>query len=265
MSAKESLVHLRQLFTTPSASTSSAAQFDSFTLSPSTEAQLDQVRTQFSFSYGISQQDADRERSKWREGLLELWHSIEPAPGTEVSTSSIEHVSRFIELLDRLSAAVKQDDDGAIISRANVGQVWYPTLLKRVLLGTAYEVQVIDKGKKNSRTKPVFAKAPGATARPLVVTTSALHATRGMVTWAMLPPTGDERARSDDYIAPFGVSILTEHNQRKDSLIRGLDQDYGLRNLEECILNWAEKSAKVGGHSPRSDRVIRTLENVLTA
>ncbi len=245
MSAKESLIHLRQLFTTPSASTSSASPFDSFGLSPSTEAQLDQVRTQFGFSYGISQQDADRERAKWRDGLLELWNSVEPPSGTESSPTAIEHVSRLILVLDRLSAAVKQDDDGAVVSRADIGQVWYPAILRRVLLGTSYEAPVAEKGKNRSKGKSAPAKAPTATPRPLVVTTAALHATRGMVTWAMLPPTGDERARADDYIAPFGLSILGEYNQRKDSLLKGLDQDYGLRNLEECVLNWAEKSAKV--------------------
>lgn len=245
MSAKESIAQLRQLFNTPSASTSSAANFDSLALSPSTEAQLDQVRTQFGFSYGISQQDADRERTKWKDGLLDLWSSIEPASGSETSPSAIEHVSRFILVLDRLSAAVKQDDDGAIVSRADIGQVWYPAILRRVLLGTAYEAPHVDKGKKSSKTKPAPTKAPTATPRPLVVTTAALHASRGMVTWAMLPPSADERARADDYIAPFGLSILGEYNQRKDSLLKGLDQDYGLRNLEECVLNWAEKSAKV--------------------
>ena len=245
MSAKESIKQLQQLFTSPSASTSSSSQFDSFGLPPATEAQLDQVRNQFGFSYGISQQDADRERLKWREGLLELWSSIEPGSGTEAAASSIEHVSRWIVLLDRLSAAVRQDDDTAIVSRADIAHVWYPAILKRVLLGTAYEAPQLDKAKKGSRGRPPPPKPSTTTGRPLVVTTAALHATRGMVTWAMLTPPDDERAKSDDYIAPFGLSILTEYNQRKDSLIRGLDQDYGLRNLEECILNWAEKSAKV--------------------
>lgn len=233
---KDSLKHISQLFS-PSAS-SLASTFPSHALPPELVTLLDSHRDQFGRSFSTPSPEADKERARWREGLLEIWASIDPESGSEIHSPAIGRVSAFLDMLYTLSAAVKEDDDSAIVTRLDIAQVWWGVVLKRVLLGIGQDA-LVDKTKKAKQVKP---SQPQRAGRPLVVSIAALSAVKNMLVWAMLGRSPDGDA---DGINPFTLSLLGVLYERKSAFLGAVDHPYGVANLEEVIISWAEKSAKV--------------------
>ncbi|GAA5908506.1 hypothetical protein JCM5296_004779 [Sporobolomyces johnsonii] len=254
MTTKETLRLLSQLFASSSAR---ANPFIDLTLPEEVHTLLDNHLRTFASSFPLTsaggsagQSEGERERARWREGLLEIWALVEPLPGTE--SEALAKVSAFLVLLHKLSADVGDDDDSALISRKDIGAVWWGAVLRRTMLGTAKEDETgatdRDKharGRKpNRKGKEPAAPAPsGSTMRPLHVSRQALTAAAKTVVWGMAPRQ-DQADQAEDYVSPFGLVILHEYEDRALARLKGLDEGYGVKNLEECVISWGEKSPK---------------------
>ncbi|TKA52819.1 hypothetical protein B0A53_04515 [Rhodotorula sp. CCFEE 5036] len=303
MSTKETLRQLARLFSPPTSSSSSSSEspFPDFTLPDSVNALLDEHLRSFAASLpplsgtggtgaaatssstggnssgpqsSSSSSEGERERARWREGLLEIWSAVEPLPGTESKRENLARVSAFLVLLHRLSADVGEDDDVALVSRRDIGSVWWSALLKRAMLGAPkdghlhYSAAAAGGGggggglqSKGSQTrgrkldrKGRDAAAPAttdgatstftSTASPLYVSRKALAAAMNMIVWGM-HASREHAANSDEWISPFGIAILHEYEQRALVRLQGYeDEGWGVRNLEECLIQWGEKAPK---------------------
>lgn len=192
-----------------------------------------------------SHQEAERFRLRWRQGLIEIWNAIEPVPGsetdlgslaiTQIGLDSIVKVSNFLILLEKLSAGLGEDDDSALISKRDIGAIWWDSILRRTLLGTAQE--------SITKLKPSLPLKPESI-RPLVTSTVALQATTAMVIWAM-SPSMNAPDHLMNIITPFGLVIFTELEERAKDMLKGQNEGYGVRNLEECIIGWGASCPKV--------------------
>ncbi|GAA6009461.1 hypothetical protein JCM10207_003790 [Rhodosporidiobolus poonsookiae] len=266
MVAKETLRQLSRLFSSPAPSTSTSSSpsnpFPGFTLPSDVLSLLDDcIRTFASLpappsggGTSAAQSESDRERTRWREGLLEIWTQVEPLPGTERDLHNIGRVSAFLVLLDKLSADVGEDDDAALVSRKDVGGVWWNAVLRRTMLGTAKEESAPVQAEKEKQTRgrkptrkgkePAAAPSGAGTAvQPLFVSRQALAAATRTVVWGMAPPR-EQADQAEDYVSPFGLVILNEYEDRALARLRGSDEGYGVKNLEECLISWGEKSPK---------------------
>ncbi|GAA5996948.1 hypothetical protein JCM11641_000615, partial [Rhodosporidiobolus odoratus] len=164
----------------------------------------------------------------------------------------------------------------AIVSRADIGGVWWKTVLRRTLLGTPREDSTAGgyggpagerdkalgsqpqqrgrnptrKGKEPATESPSStAAAGGGTAsnppQPLYVSRAALAAATRTVVWGMAPRRDlADQVGGDEYVSPFGMVILNEYEDRALARLKGLDEGYGVRNLEECLMLWGETSPK---------------------
>ncbi|GAA5831566.1 hypothetical protein JCM11251_000750 [Rhodosporidiobolus azoricus] len=284
MSTKETLRLLARLFSPTTASSSSTTSsaptnpFPAFTLPAEVSDLLDEAVRSFaslpatttstgapppsgSSSGNAHLSEHERERLRWREGLLEIWSSVEPLPGTERDLPNIGRVSAFLILLDKLSADAGDDDDSALVSRRDVGSVWWNALLKRTMLGTAKEdaaerererenqLQAQQgRGRKPTRKgkEAAFSPAPAAppASMPLFVSRAALASATRIVVWGMGGSPSGGAERPDDFVSPFGVAILNEYEDRALARLKGLDEGYGIKNLEECLIDWGEKAPK---------------------
>ncbi|GAA5937810.1 hypothetical protein JCM1841_004065 [Sporobolomyces salmonicolor] len=254
MPTKETLRLLSQLFASSSATTN---PFIDLTLPKEVHALLDSHLRTFASSFPLTsaggsagQSEGERERARWREGLLEIWALVEPLPGTE--SEALPKVSAFLVLLHKLSADVGDDDDSALISRKDIGAVWWGAVLRRTMLGTAKEDETgaLDRdkhtrGRKPNRKgkEPAAPASSGSTMRPLHVSRQALTAAAKTVVWGMAPRQ-DQADQAEDYVSPFGLVILNEYEDRALARLKGLDEGYGVKNLEECVISWGEKSPK---------------------
>ncbi|GAA5988579.1 hypothetical protein JCM10908_003627 [Rhodotorula pacifica] len=305
-STKDTLRHLTRLFSSPTSSSSSTASstFPDFSLPDEVNALIDGHLRTFASSFPLSgtggtntgggstssssQSEGERERIRWREGLLEIWTTVEPLTGNESNFDNLAKVSAFLVLLHRLSADVGEDDDAALVSRRDIGSVWWSALLKRALLGTPKDgnhpsqavggggVRLQSKGSQTRGRKPdrkgkdaaattssatssnaATSSAPtdpassssstsfSSTASPLYVSRQALAAAMSMVVWGMQASRELADTNSDDWISPFGMTILHEYEQRALARLQGYeDEGWGVRNLEECLIQWGEKAPK---------------------
>lgn len=258
-SSKETLRQLHQLFASaaepkPSSSTASPA-FPSLTLPPDVNALLDSHLASFASSFpestsGSALSERERERTRWRDGLLEIWSIAEPTPGTEGEPHVIGRVSAFLVLLEKLSADVKDDDDSALVTRGDIGKVWWDTVLRRTILGTPKEVPDDSKDKSRGRKpakrgKEAVAALSGDELRPLTVSRMALAAATRTIVWGMCPTIADLE-RDQNFVSPFCSVIRAEYETRSVAALRGGDEWYGLRNIAECFMAWADKQPKVG-------------------
>lgn len=253
MSTKEALRQLRQLFSPPS--TSAASPFHALSLPADAAAQIDSLLSQFAASFPLGgggghhrESEGEKERARWREGLLEIWAVVEPLPGTEGEPVVIARVSAFLVLLEKLSAGLGEDDDSALISRKDVGTVWWGAVLRRTMLGTAPERThrgAGERGRKGSKLPPGF---DSSSMRPLTTSRVALQAAAAMVVWSMAPSLNvpDHLA---DVITPFGQVVVNEFEERATSMLSGHNEGYGVRNLEECIIGWGQNCPKVSSPS----------------
>ena len=299
MSTKDTLRQLARLFSPPTFE-STANPFPDFTLPDSVNALIDEHLRSFAASFppfsgtggtGAAaassssssgpQSEGEKERARWREGLLEIWSAVEPLPGTESKRENLARVSAFLVLLHRLSADVGEDDDVALVSRRDIGSVWWSALLKRAMLGapkdghshhsaqgaTATSGQgagggglqskgsqtrgrKLDRKGRDAAASPALA-TDGAnstftsTASPLYVSRQALAAAMNMIVWGM-QASREHAANSDEWTSPFGIAILHEYEQRALVRLQGYeDEGWGVRNLEECLIQWGEKAPKV--------------------
>lgn len=258
MSTKETLRLLSQLFSSSSTSTKSTNPFSHFDLPDQVYALLDNHLRTFASSFPLTsatgssgQSEGERERARWREGLLEIWALVEPLPGTE--REQLAKVSAFLLLLHRLSADAGDDDDSALISRKDVGSVWWGAVLRRTMLGTAKDgdqqhlSNEKSRGRKPNRKGKEAAADPastGSSMRPLYVSRQALNVATKTVVWGMAARKEDVD-KGDDFVSPFGLVILHEYEDRALARLKGLDEGYGVNNLEECVISWGEQSPKV--------------------
>lgn len=322
MSTKDTLRQLARLFSPPTSSSASesttANPFPDFTLPDTVNALVDEHLRSFAASFpplsgtggtggaaaassssgGGSQSEGERERARWREGLLEIWSAVEPLPGTESNRENLARVSAFLILLHRLSADVGEDDDVALVSRRDIGSVWWSALLKRAMLGapkdghhhySAAAAQTAgqsagggglqSKGGSQTRGRKLDRKgrdtaSPAAaaavdrasgsstTASPLYVSRQALAAAMNMIVWGM-QASREHAANSDEWISPFGVAILHEYEQRALVRLQGYeDEGWGVRNLEECLIQWGEKAPKVSRRSSSPSPSLLCLASV---
>ncbi|BGP52330.1 hypothetical protein JCM10450v2_008301 [Rhodotorula kratochvilovae] len=258
MDSKKTLRDLHRLFSSSSPSSPSPSNpFPAYSLPDDVVHLLeDHIRT-FASSFPLTsaggaagQSEGERERARWREGLLEIWTTAEPLPGTERELHNIGKVSAFLALLDKLSADVGDDDDAALISRQDIGSVWWNAVLRRTMLGTAREDETSaaaarvpqTRGRKPERK----GKEPAPTSSallPLFVSRQALAAATRMIVWGMVP-SRDYADGTEDWFSPFGVLILGEYEDRALARLKGLDEGYGIRNLEECLILWGGKAPK---------------------
>ncbi|KAK4698655.1 hypothetical protein P7C70_g7620, partial [Phenoliferia sp. Uapishka_3] len=265
MATKVALKRLLEVFTTPSASPTPT--FPSLSLPQDLSDLVNSHLTHFAASFPLGgggghqvQVELSRERTRWREGLLEIWAAVEPLPGTEGEPIVIARVSAFLGLLEKLSSSVGEDEESALVSRKEVGEIWWSAVLRRVMLGTAKEGGAgagagEGKGKergrrgtpkwiKESLTSGVGGgsgeKEKGSTLRPLTVSRKALGDATKMMSWGM--------ARSDDdgggekRLTVFGRIVWEEFMDRAVAMLKGKDEGYGVRNLEEAIIGWADKA-----------------------
>ncbi|GAA6064628.1 hypothetical protein JCM10212_000597 [Sporobolomyces blumeae] len=265
MLTKETLRLLTQLF---SSNRSTPDPFAHFDLPEEVYALLDNHLRTFASSFPLTanagqgggggagasgasgQSEGEKERARWREGLLEIWALVEPLPGTE--RDSLAKVSAFLLLLHRLSADAGDDDDSALVSRRDIGSVWWGAVLRRTMLGTAKELDERNQGDKARGRKPnrkgkdpvhSSATTTGSSMRPLYVSRQALTVATKTVVWGMAPRQEDAE-KGDDYVSPFGLVILQEYEDRALARLKGLDEGYGVKNLEECLISWGEQSPK---------------------
>lgn len=153
-----------------------------------------------------------------------------------------------------------EDDDSALVGRGDVGSVWWKAVLRRTMLGTSKEVGREEKprGRKTAPKwgggggKEVLAGGKGAvvsgslgTLRPLTVSRLALAAATSMIVWAMSVPTNLVVVETRFMIAPFGIMVWKEYEERVVGLLKGRAEGYGVGNLEECLIDWGEKSPEV--------------------
>lgn len=264
-SSKETLRQLHHLFASaaePKASTSTAPPtFPSLNLPPAITELIDANLASFASSFpdstsGSALSERERERSRWRDGLLEIWGMTEPLPGHEGDPHVIARVSAFLVLLDKVSADLKDDDDSALVTRADIGKVWWDALLRRTIFGTPKEpVDDKDKGrgrKSTKRGKDVAQLPPSSTLRPLTVSRVALDAATRTVVWGM-SATLAELEQDRKFITPFCATIGSEYEKRAVATMRGMDEWYGLRNIAECFMSWADKQPQVSSAAPLID------------
>lgn len=256
-SSKETLKQLHQLFASavepkPSSS-SSASVFPSLSLPPAISTLIDTQLASFAASFpestsGSALSERERERTRWRDGLLEIWSIVEPVPGTEGDPAVIARVSAFLVLLEKVSADVKDDDDSALVTRTDIGKVWWDALLKRTILGTPKESAESEKdrarGRRPAKRGKETAQASGDTVRPLTVSRYALAAATKIIVWGMCP-TIAEIEQDQNYVPPFCSVVRAEYESRSVAALRGGDEWYGLRNVAECFMAWAEKQPQV--------------------
>lgn len=249
MSTKEALRQLRQLFSPSTASNQSP--FPNLTLPLALSQQIDALLSQFAASFPIGgggghqrESEGERERARWREGLLEIWSSVEPLPGTESDPVTIARVSSFLVLLEKISAGVEEDDDSALISRKDVGAIWWNAILRRTMMGSSKEEHAATLGGTKSGTPTPRPKLRSNQLRPLTVSRIALAAANRMIVWAMTPGLNVPDNLADN-ITPFGTIVVDEYEERTITRLRGIDESYGVKNLEECIIGWGEKCPKV--------------------
>ncbi|GAA5898054.1 uncharacterized protein JCM6883_000908 [Sporobolomyces salmoneus] len=255
MSTKETLRLLSQLFAPSSNSTNPFSHFD---LPAEVYSLLDNHLRTFASSFPLTsatgsngQSEGERERARWREGLLEIWSLVEPLPGTE--REQLAKVSAFLLLLHRLSADAGDDDDSALVSRKDIGAVWWGAVLRRTMLGTAKEGdphhastnEKVRGRKPNRKGKEPVAEpsSTGSSMRPLYVSRQGLNAATKTVVWGMATRKEDAE-KGDDFVSPFGLVILHEYEDRALARLKGLDEGYGVKNLEECVISWGEQSPK---------------------
>ena len=256
MSTKEALKQLRHLFN-PSSASSSSSPFHALSLPESASAQIDTLLSQFAASFPLGgggghhrESEGEKERARWREGLLEIWTLVEPLPGTERETLVIARVSAFLVLLEKLSSRLGEDDDSALVSRKDIGTVWWVAILKRTMLGTAKEFPIVagppgtTSTERGRRTAMRGKGVGGESLRPLITSRAALQAATAMVVWSMAPNLAvpDHLA---DAITPFGMVVMLELEERSSALLKGKNEGYGVRNLEECVIGWGAKCTKV--------------------
>jgi len=274
MSTKETLRLLTQLFSSSSSTSNPFSQFD---LPEEVYALLDNHLRTFASSFPLTstggssgQSEGERERARWRDGLLEIWALVEPLPGTE--RESLAKVSAFLSLLHRLSADVGDDEESALISRKDIGAVWWGAVLRRTMLGTAKEgeqqkSQDKARGRKpNRKGKETIATSPpstGSSMRPLYVSRQGLTVATKTVVWGMATRQDDAQSKGEDYVSPFGLVILHEYEDRALARLKGLDEGYGVKNLEECVISWGEDSPKVRFVFPSSRTWRLTLDEIL--
>ncbi|KAL8280531.1 hypothetical protein RQP46_007179 [Phenoliferia psychrophenolica] len=249
---KAALRKLQDVFTAPPTKGPDPS-FPSLVLPAETQALVEQHLSQFAASFPLGgggghqrEVEGERERTRWREGLVEIWASVEPLPGTEGDPLVIARVSAFLVLLEQLSAGVGDDDDSALVARKDIGDVWWSALLRRAMLGTAKEganIKPTDKPRGRIGT-PKWIKESlgpsqpaGSTMRPLTVSRAALDAASRMVSWGMAT---DPDLKQD--LSPFGHVVWAEFKERAVAMLKGFDEGYGVRNLEECIIGWGDKA-----------------------
>lgn len=258
MATKIVLRQLTDLFAPPVASKSPSPTFPHLSLPEETQRLLDDHLSHFAASFplgggGGHQRDVEgeRERSRWRDGLGEIWASVEPLPGTEGEPQVIARVSAFLVLLDQLSSGVGEDDDSALVSRKDIGAVWWGAVLRRTMLGTPKDDRgvpaVVEKARGRKAT-PKWAKdsppAAPTSMRPLTVSRAALASATRMMSWGMEPP-ATAIVSPRNAMTAFGTTVWEEYTERATAMVKGVDEGYGVRNLEECIIGWAEKWPEV--------------------
>ncbi|BGP12042.1 hypothetical protein JCM10049v2_007962 [Rhodotorula toruloides] len=262
MSTKDTLRQLTRLFSTsPSSATPVQQSFPGYALPHEVDELLNEHLRAFASAFpltnaggsGSGQSEGERERIRWREGLLEIWATAEPLPGAERELHNIGRVSAFLLLLHKLSADVGNDDDSALISRKDIGSVWWNAILRRTMLGTPKEAHAAalgakpsqTRGRKTERDRKGKEPAPpsSADALPLYVSRQALAAATRMIVWGM-EPSREQADKEEDWVSPFGLAILNEYEDRSLAKLKGLDEGYGIRNLEECLIEWAERAPK---------------------
>lgn len=55
----------------------------------------------------------------------------------------------------------------------------------------------------------------------------------------------EDDEKGEDFVSPFGKVILHEYEDRALARLKGLDEGYGVKNLEECVISWGEQCPKV--------------------
>lgn len=261
MTTKEAFRQLRTIFSPPPPnSTTSPASFPDLSLPPETASLIDSHLSNFAASFPLGgggghqrESESERERTRWREGLLDLWVSlVEPRSGTERDPPVVARVSAFLVLLETLSARQGDDDDSALVPRKDIGNVWWKAVLRRTMLGSAHEESSVARDKSRGRRgAPIrkdaaaSAEAAGTVARPLTVSRAALHGGMKMVAWGMAPTTAVAELRGPSLMTPFAAVVWDEYKERVVSMLKGHDEGYGVRNIEECIVGWGEKSPQV--------------------
>lgn len=267
MSTKDTLRQLSRLFSTsPSSSVPVQHSFPAYGLPPEVDELLNEHLRTFASAFplttaggsGSGQSEGERERARWREGLLEIWATAEPLPGAERELHNIGRVSAFLLLLHKLSADVGNDDDSALISRNDIGSVWWNAILRRTMLGTPKEAEAAAlgakapqaRGRRTERDRKGKEPAPPSSvdALPLYVSRQALAAATRMIVWGM-EPDREHADKEEDWVSSFGLAILSEYEDRSLAKLKGLDEGYGIRNLEECLIEWAERAPKVRRHA----------------
>lgn len=153
--------------------------------------------------------------------------------------------------MEKLSAGLGDDDDCALVARRDIGAVWWGAVLRRTVLGVAKSATIAvgaAKGRKPTiaRKERVVGKegTEKVLVRPLTVSRLAMVAVVRMVVWGMMRA-GDSVDHSEELMTPFGLVVMSEYEQRAVAMLRGNDEAYGVRNLEECIIGWGERFPKV--------------------
>lgn len=231
-------------------------------MTPSINSLLDTHLASFAASFSDSSSasalsDRERERTLWRDGLLRIWGVVEPTPGTEGDQLAIERVSAFLVLLQKVSADVQDDEDSALVTRSDIGKVWWRTLLRRTILGTPKEPTEGEKEKAKGKrpAKPEGAASSTDTARPLTVSREAIGAARRTIVWGMSSAIA-VLDQDEIHVTPFCLDVCAEFETRSVATLRGGDDWYGLRNVAECIMAWAERQTRVRGlnlHLPSTE------------
>lgn len=255
MTTKETFKHLNSLFN-PNVKINS---FPLLTLPVKTLSLLDNHLSQFGASQSVygggytKDNESERERTKWREGLLELWSCIEPLPGNELNELVIARISAFVVLLEKLSSGVGDDDEIALISRRDIGTVWWGEILRRVALGKPSSGVIESISTVGRMKKPVPSSRKGkevlAAGRPLVISREAMTGARSMIVWGMALSIDGVVDYNSDKISRFGLTVIAEYEARAIALLQGSDEGFGVRTLEECLIGWGEKSTKVSLHN----------------
>lgn len=197
---------------------------------------------------------------------------VEPLPGTEIEYNVIAGVSSFLVLLDKLSAALGDDDDSALVSRKDIATIWWGIVLRRTVLGLSSSSSAAEEGvggagsrtaasldrnaargrKATTTSTPKKGKEVATSTKPLIVSRAAMTAAVRMLVWGMTRSESYLDDSNRDRMTAFGVVIFNEYEERAEAMLKGLDRRYGVRNLEECIVGWAGKSPKVSSACLRS-------------
>ena len=151
-------------------------------------------------------------------------------------------------LLEKVSADVKDDDDSALVTRVDIGKVWWDALLRRTILGTPKEPTEAEKdrsrGRRPAKRGKEVAPTSNDTVRPLTVSRVALAAATKIIVWGRCPSIADME-RDPSFVPPFCSVVRAEYETRSAATLRGGDEWYGLRNVAECLMAWADKQPRV--------------------